>query len=87
MCCFFRSLKVALTFLYRQMQQFYSLMRKETTTICFGSMFTVISAVCEHSKESDRVWGIFQPSSISQKQAQLSGKFLLVFNYNFFVYL
>lgn len=68
------------------MQQFYSLMRKETTTICFGSMFAVISAVCEHSEESDRVGGISQPSSVSQKQVQLWGK-IFVFNYCLFVYL
>lgn len=77
MCWFLMSQKVALTFFYRLMQQFYSLMRKETTTICFGSMFTLISSVCEHRTESDRVGGISQPSSISQKQVQLWWKNLL----------
>lgn len=45
------------------MQQFYSLMRKETTTICFGSMFAVISAVCERSEESDRVGGFLSQAA------------------------
>lgn len=62
-------------------------MRKETTTICFGSVFTVISAVCEQSEESDRVGGISQLSSVSQKQVQLWWKIFFIFNYHLFIYL